>query len=111
MKIIIWDFLGQAENWLAQEIHWERVEIVYKINMNFDLKYLPTILNNIPHEYVLIFENGQHIKIESLIPQLGINRDKLIFAFKIDSWLTHFDLASYLLKHDRQIFFIYRVAI
>ena len=50
MKIIIWDFLGQAENWLAQEIHWERVEIVYKINMNFDLKYLPTILNNVPHE-------------------------------------------------------------
>ena len=103
MKIILWDLLRQAENWLAQEAKWERLDIVYKINTNLDLKNLPAILNNVPHDYVLIFENGQRTQIETLIP-LGVRSDKLIFALDVESWLNHFDVASYILKSDSKSF-------
>ena len=67
------------------------------------MKNLPAILNNVPHDYVLIFENGQRTQIETLIP-LGVRSDKLIFALDVESWLNHFDVASYILKSDSKSF-------
>ena len=103
MKVILWDLTGQAENWLAQEAKWERIEIVYKLGT--DLSYASTILNNVPYECILAFMNDQNsAEIKNLMPQLGISNDKLIFALNIDSWVEHFDFANYLLKPDGKAF-------
>ena len=58
MKVILWDLTGQAENWLAQEAKWERIEIVYKLGT--DLSYASTILNNVPYECILAFMSDQN---------------------------------------------------
>ena len=103
MKVILWDLTGQAENWIAQEAHWERIEIAYKLGT--DLRYASTILNSVPYECILTFANKQvSDEIRNLMPQLGINNDKLIFALNVDSWVEHFDFANYLLKSNGQYF-------
>ena len=104
MKIIIWDFIGQAETWLASEANWQRIEIAYKLNDIKELKFVPHIVHNVPHECLLIFENGQRQAIENLIPQIGIKPEKVIFALNIESWVDHFDFANYLLKSGSRFF-------
>ena len=101
MKIILWDFTGQAENFISQEMKWNRLEVVYKFDGDAQLKYLPNILHNVPHECLLIFENGQWRKsIEEFMSQAAIQSEKTIFALDVNSWIDHFDFAKYLFKSD-----------
>ena len=85
MEILIWDYTGIAEKWLAQFAVKKNLEIVGTINPATDKK----LLAENSWEYLLVFEQGARQFFVVLAQFMNISPERVIYALDWDSWAEH----------------------
>ena len=85
MEILIWDYTGIAEKWLAQFAVKKNLEIVGTINPATDKK----LLAENSWEYLLVFEQGARQFFVVLAQFMNISPERVIYALDWQSWAEH----------------------
>lgn len=101
MKILVWDFQGEARQWLETNVVGERISLAGHLTGTDEmLEDTPSI----DWDYLFCFipsgQEGLRRKFDGVFAQLGVARDRVIYAGDLEEWVARNDLGFYLLKGD-----------
>ncbi len=101
LKILVWDFQGDALEWLEENVDGERIMVAGHLSVIDDM--LRDTMS-VDWDYLFCFiPPGQEElkrKFNGIFAQLGIARERLIYAAELEEWVARNDLGFYLLKGD-----------
>lgn len=101
LKLILWDFQGDALQWMQDHLDDRKYSIVGHLN-TIDAMLSDTMACD--WDYLLCFiPTGQEElrrKFDGIFARLGISASDVIYALDLNEWVKHNDLGFYLLKGD-----------
>ncbi len=101
LKILIWDFQGNALEWLDENVDGGRISVAGHLT-GIDDMLRDTM--SVDWDYLFCFiPSGQEElrrKFDGIFAQLGIAREQVVYAGELEEWVARNDLGFYLLKGD-----------
>lgn len=101
LKILIWDFQGDALEWLDENVDEGRISVVGHLT---GIDEMLGDAMSVDWDYLFCFiPSGQEAlrkKFDSIFSQLGIAGEQVVYAGELEEWVSRNDLGFYLLKGD-----------
>ncbi len=101
LKVLIWDFQGEALQWLDENVDGSRISVAGHLT-GIDDMLRDTM--SIDWDYLFCFippkQEELKRKFDGIFAQLGIAREQVIYAAELEEWVARNDLGFYLLKGD-----------
>lgn len=101
LKVLIWDFQGEALQWLDENVDGSRISVAGHLT-GIDDMLRDTM--SIDWDYLFCFippkQEELRRKFDGIFAQLGIAREQVIYAAELEEWVARNDLGFYLLKGD-----------
>ncbi len=101
LKILIWDFQGDALQWLEDHVAGDRISVEGHLTKIDDM--LGDTMS-VEWDYLFCFipagQDELRRKFDGIFARLGIARERVIYAGELEEWVVRNDLGFYLLKGD-----------
>ena len=98
LKVLIWDFQGEALQWLDENVDGSRISVAGHLT-GIDDMLRDTM--SIDWDYLFCFippkQEELRRKFDGIFAQLGIAREQVIYAAELEEWVARNDLGFYLL--------------
>ena len=105
-KVLVWDYTGISAQWLEKIADMKDMEIVGTIKPSEPVPQI--LLETDKWNWLLIFEQGARNFFDITVEILNLPKDKIIYAYDINSWLQNPKATFALIKPASEGGVIYR---